>query len=112
MTVKRALIYLDSGLNLVVKLLIGTLNYRKNILDEKIASRYFEQYDKIRMSSKSITKAIHNKSSFFDAFSSFLTKDESSSDEDSFEVLKKWENVNKVINTNLLSKLELKIAFT
>jgi hypothetical protein len=78
---KKTLIYLNNALPLVTKLLIGTLNFRKFGLEEKIANKYFNIHNKIKDSYKFLSKAT-NKSGFFDVLSSFLASKDDSSDEE------------------------------
>ena len=88
LVIKKALIYLNASLPLVAKLLIGTLNFRRYVVEDKIANKYFGIYDKIRQASKFVSKAV-NKSSFFDALSSFLSSKDDSSDEEELDMSQK-----------------------
>ena len=95
---KKAFLYLDDSLRVMAKLIIGSYKYRHRILKEQIAIYYELLYRKIRESSKFLAQARHSKASFFDTLSSFLAKDDSSSEDETTNKLLKWEYVSKVID--------------
>lgn len=81
LVVKKTLVYLNNSLPTVIKLLVGTLNFRKYAIEDRVIMKYTNIHTKIKDSYKFLSKAT-NQSSFFGAVLTFLaTKDDSSDDE-------------------------------
>lgn len=93
---RKAFLYLDDSLETMAKLIIGSHKYRYKVLREPIAVFYQHLLRKIHDSSKFLSQARQTKTSFFDTLSSFLSKDDTSSEDDTAKKLSKWEYANRV----------------
>lgn len=78
---KKTLVYLNNSLPTVIKMLIGTLNFRKFSIEDRVIMKYTNIHTKIKDSYKFLSKAT-NQSSFFGAVLTFLSSKDDSSDEE------------------------------
>lgn len=102
---KKAFLYLDDSLETMAKLIIGSHKYRYKVLKEPIATFYNNIYHKIHDSSKFLAQARHTKTSFFDTLSSFLSSNDTSSEDDSSKKITRWEYINKVMSLQSFFRL-------
>ena len=94
---KKALVYLNSSVDVVAKLLVNSFHLRKYIADDKTSIMYLNRYKRIKQSSRFVSKAIYKNSSFFEAFLGFVSKEENSSEEeDEVVVMQRAEYQNRV----------------